>query len=219
MTDRQQSVPDPESPLRASSDPPPPTIVLGEGTDDRVLLGHAYDGIREYDNPMPGWWVAVFWLTVVFAPLYVLGVHAFGWIDGYGDDFAEEGRRLEGVREQYASTGPAFKSDAGALREYASDAARATTGAAVFAATCASCHGPDGGGLIGPNLADGFWLHGAGHEAVWASINEGYPTSGMPGWKDQLSDDDRAGLLAYIASIQGTSPANPKPPQGAPGVF
>lgn len=219
MSDLQQTVPDPESPLRAPSPEPVPTPLLGAHADDRVLLGHTYDGIREYDNPMPGWWVAVFWATVLFAPVYMLGVHSFGWIDSYGDDLAEEGRRLEGVREQYASTGPAFKSDAGALRAYAGDAGRAAVGAGVFTATCASCHGADGGGLIGPNLADGFWLHGAGPEAVWASINAGYPTAGMPAWKDQLSDDDRAGLLAYIASIQGTSPASPKPPQGEPGVF
>ena len=219
MSDRLPTAPDPESPLRTPTAATLPTPVVGAGTDDRVLLGHTYDGIREYDNPMPGWWVAVFWATVLFAPVYMLGVHAFDWIDSYGDDFNEAGAHLETVREQYASTGPAFKSDAGALREYASDADRAVVGAGVFATACASCHGADGGGLIGPNLADGFWLHGAGPEPVWRVINEGVLDKGMPAWKDQLSDDERAGLVAYTASIQGTSPTNPKAPQGEPGTF
>jgi len=200
------AAPDSTSPLRGEAAEP-------------VMAGHTYDGIREYDNPMPGWWVWSFWACVVFAPLYMLGVHTFGWIDTYGDDFAERGAQLEAARTDYAANGPSFKTDAGALAEYAADPARATAGAAVFATTCASCHGPEGGGLIGPNLTDDFWLHGAGPEAVWVSINEGWVDSGMPAWKDMLPDEDRADLLAFVASIQGSNPAAAKPPQGDPGSF
>ena len=76
---------------------------------DRVIQGHTYDGIREYDNPMPGWWVALFWAGVVFAPIYMLGVHTFDWIDDYGDDFAEAGEQLEETRALYAATGPSLQ--------------------------------------------------------------------------------------------------------------
>ena len=97
---------------------------------------------------------------------HVLGVHAFDWIDDYGDDFAEAGRQLEETRALSAATGPAFKTDPGALREYAADAELAAAGSAPFAAICAACHGAEGQGVIGPNLADEFWLHGADPEAA-----------------------------------------------------
>ena len=144
----------------------------------------------------------------------MLGVHTFDWIDDYGDDFAEAGAQLEETRALYAATGPAFKTDPGALREYAADAGLAEAGAAPFAAICAACHGAEGQGVIGPNLADEFWLHGADPEAVWVSIAEGFPTAGMPPMKDQLSDEERAQVLAYVFSLQGTSPPNAKPPEG-----
>ncbi|MEM6325957.1 MAG: cbb3-type cytochrome c oxidase N-terminal domain-containing protein [Bacteroidota bacterium] len=181
---------------------------------DRVIQGHTYDGIREYDNPMPGWWVAIFWACVLFAPVYMLGVHVFDWIDDYGDDFAEAGEELEAVRLAYASTGPAFKTDEGALREYASDADMAVAGAVHFGAVCAACHGQQGEGTIGPNLTDAFWLHGAEPQQLWTSIAEGFPEQGMPAMQDQLGDQERAEVMAYVYSIQGTNPPGAKAPQG-----
>ena len=214
--DPAQTTPDPDSPLRDAAEPELPEPVVGEGTVDRVIEGHTYDGIREYDNPMPGWWVALFWATVLFAPAYALGVHVFDWIDDYGDDFAEAGAELEAVRLAYASTGPAFKTDDGALREYATDAAMAEAGAVHFAAICAVCHGQAGEGTIGPNLADEYWLHGSEPAAVWASIAEGFPAQGMPPMGDQLGPQERAEVMAFVYALQGTTPPNPKAPQGEP---
>lgn len=211
-----QTVPDPDSPLRQPGADTLPEEAVGEGTVDRVIQGHTYDGIREYDNPMPGWWVGLFWVTVLWAPVYMLGVHAFDWIDDYGDDFAEAGAELEETRALYAATGPAFKTDPGALREYAADAQMAEAGAASFATICAACHGQAGEGTIGPNLADEYWLHGADPEAVWTSIAEGFPTAGMPPMKDQLGEEERAQVMAFVYSLQGTDPPNPKAPQGEP---
>ncbi len=207
------SVPDPESPLTDPGGDPVPEPLVGADATDRALIGHIYDGIREYDNPMPGWWVALFWATILFAPVYILGVHVFDFIDSYGDDFAERGEQLVAMREAYAASG-AFSSEPAALVEYMNDASRVATGAASYAAVCAACHGAEGEGLIGPNLTDDFWIHGATAEAVWTGINEGYPQAGMPPWKDALSDEERAGLLAFIKSIQDSAPANPKAPQG-----
>ena len=59
-----------------------PDAVTGD-TNDALLAGHTYDGIREYDNPMPGWWTTLFWVCVLFAPIYMLGVHVFGYMDTY----------------------------------------------------------------------------------------------------------------------------------------
>lgn len=213
-----QTAPDPDSPLRDPAAATMPPEVVGEGAVDRVIEGHTYDGIREYDNPMPGWWVALFWACVLFAPVYMLGVHVFDWIDDYGDDFAEAGERLEHLRLEYASTGPAFKTDEGALREYAENAALAEAGAAHFAAICAACHGDQGQGVIGPNLTDAYWIHGASPSEVWTSIAEGFPTKGMPPMQDQLDPEERAEVLAYVFALQGTDPPNAKAPEGEPAL-
>ena len=209
-----QTIPDPESPLRDPSATPLPEAAIGEGAVDRVIEGHTYDGIREYDNPMPGWWVAVFWICVLFAPVYMLGVHTFDFIDDYQDDFAERGAELASIREAYAASGPSFEESAAALQEYAQDASLLPVGAEAFATTCASCHAADGGGLIGPNLADEYWIHDPSPEGIWLAIKNGFPTKGMPPWEAALTSEEKAGLISYVTSLQGTTPAEPKEPQG-----
>ena len=149
-----------------------------EPSDDRVIQGHTYDGIREYDNPMPGWWVALFWIGILFAPVYMLGIHMFGYINTYGRP-PRRATRLEAVRTAYAATGPSFKTDEGALAS-TPRAQMAAAGAALFATICAACHGAQGQGVIGPNLTDDRWIHGGAASQVWASIENGFPAKGMP---------------------------------------
>ncbi|GAB5535063.1 MAG: hypothetical protein Rubg2KO_13120 [Rubricoccaceae bacterium] len=213
-----QTTPDPDSPLRDAAAATLPEAAIGEGAVDRVMEGHTYDGIREYDNPMPGWWVAIFVITVLFAPVYVLGVHVFDWIDDYQDDLAEAGVELAAIRDAYAASGPSFEESPAALQEYAQDASLLPVGAEAYATTCASCHAADGGGLIGPNLTDEYWIHDPSPEGIWLAIKEGFPAQGMPPWGDILTSDEKAGLIAYVTSLQGTTPAEPKEPQGEPVV-
>ncbi len=208
-----QHIPDPGSPRREPAEPTLPDAVVGDAHDE-LIRGHTYDGIREYDNPMPGWWTWLFIATVAFAPLYVVGVHVFDWIDDYGDDLAEAQAELAEIREVYASTGPAFKTDPGALEEYAADPAFAEAGAATFQGVCAACHGDAGQGLIGPNLTDDYWLHGGTPEDVYRAIAEGFPAQGMPAWDGQLTAEEQAQVMAYVVSLRGTDPPGAKEPQG-----
>ncbi|HLT46147.1 MAG TPA: cbb3-type cytochrome c oxidase N-terminal domain-containing protein [Rubricoccaceae bacterium] len=194
--------------------PPSAPARRDAGAPAPIMAGHKYDGIREYDNPMPGWWSWTFVATIVFAVVYGLGLHAFGWIDTYEDDLAEAQAELARIREVYASTGPAFKTDPGALRAYAADPAYVQAGAAVFATTCAACHGDAGQGLIGPNLTDAYWLHGNAPEDVYRVISDGVPANGMPAWDGMLSEEEQAQAMAFVLSLQGTDPPNPKEPQG-----
>ena len=207
------AVPEPDAPRRDGEEAARPETRTGQAPD-RLMAGHTYDGIREYDNPMPGWWSGLFVATVVFGVVYALGLHAFGWIDSYQDDLAEAQADLAHVREAYAATGPAFKTDPGALRAYAADPAYVAAGAAVFGATCAACHGNEGQGLIGPNLTDAYWLHGNRPEDVYETISEGVPDKGMPAWDGTLSEEEQAQAMAFVLSLQGTHPPNPKEPQG-----
>ena len=208
-----EHLPDPDSPLRDETKPTLPEPVVGEA-HDLLIQGHKYDGIREYDNPMPGWWTWIFIACVAFAPVYALGVHAFDFIDDYGDDLAEAQADLQQIREIYASTGPSFKTDVGALAESAADPLMAAAGEANFQAVCAACHGNLGQGLIGPNLTDNYWIHGASPEDIYVAINEGFPAQGMPPWQDALTDEERAQVMAYVVALHGTDPPGAKEPQG-----
>ncbi len=201
------------APRRRPAGPTLPEPAVGE-TEDRLMQGHTYDGIREYDNPMPGWWTWIFVVTIVFSPIYLLGVHVFGWIDDYGDDLAEAQAELAAIREVYAASGPAFKTDPAALAAYAADPAYAEAGAAVYQTVCAACHGDQGQGLIGPNLTDAYWLHGNAPEDVYRVIHEGVPANGMPPWSGMLSEEEQAQAMAFVLSLQGTDPPNAKAPQG-----
>lgn len=173
------------------------------------LIEHEYDGIREYDNPMPRWWVLTFWATIIFAGLYLLNIGPIGagdgWIAAYEADMAAF-RAAHPVQ-----TGPA---DAGALLALAADEEAREEGEEIFTRSCAACHGPDGGGVIGPNLTDDAWLHGGTIGEIHQVITDGVLAKGMPAWGRQLPPDEINQVTAYVWSLHGTTPTNPKAPEG-----
>ena len=89
-------------------------------------------------------------------------------------------------------------------------------GQEIAAKVCAACHGPDGGGLIGPNLTDSYWIHGAALDSVYNTVANGVLEKGMPPWGKVLKPQDVERVVAYITTLRGTTPANPKAPQGVP---
>ncbi|WP_456429720.1 c-type cytochrome [Rhodocaloribacter sp.] len=181
---------------------------------DAPMQGHSYDGIQEYDNPMPGWWVWIFWATVLFTPFYILGVHVFGYIDTYQEDLAQSEEELARIRAAYAEAHPSLEVDEASLQQYVEDPAMAAAGAPLFAANCASCHGAEGQGLIGPNLTDKYWIHGNTNVDLFNVITKGVLEKGMPPWESVFSVEERAQLVAFIRSLEGTNPPDAKEPQG-----
>ena len=181
---------------------------------DEIIQGHNYDGIREYDNPMPGWWIWIFWLCVIFAPFYVLGNHVFGFINSYEEDLAESQADLQAIRAAHAAENPAPAFDEATLQALAEDPGQVAAGQEVFMTNCMACHGAEGQGLIGPNLTDAYWVHGGTNEDILRIINEGVLAKGMPPWQNILAEEAKGQLVAYVRSIVGTSPANPKAPEG-----
>ena len=185
-----------------------------EHEQDR-LLDHEYDGIREYDNPMPRWWLASLWGTVIFSVLYVLNVGGIGTGEGriaaYEADMvkaaalAAQHDPLSGITEERLLT--ASRTEATRL-----------LGQTTFTAMCASCHGPDGGGAIGPNLTDTYSIHGAAPLAIMRTIVEGVGAKGMPAWGKILKPDQLEAVAGYVIQLRGTSPANPKAPEGTPAT-
>lgn len=185
-----------------------------EPKQDR-LLDHNYDGIQEYDNPMPRWWVGLFWATIVFSVIYYLNVipgvgTGPGRIANYEREMkiaGEKAAALEAARPKLELTDSAIW---GLTRN---DGALAA-GKATFASTCSPCHRPDGGGNIGPNLTDDYWLHGNRPMEIVHTITTGVPDKGMPTWGSTLSPEQIADVAAYVMTLHGTRPPQPKSPQG-----
>jgi cytochrome c oxidase cbb3-type subunit 3 len=184
----------------------------GEPEEDR-LLDHEVDGIREYDNPMPRWWLNILYATILFSVLYALNV-----IPGVGSgpgriaNYETEMAAAKSVRDAAAATaGPVTPE---AILAVVADPGALSKGRERFKATCSPCHREDGGGNIGPNLTDDFWLHGGQPLQILTTVSTGVVAKGMPAWGQVLKPDEVTAVVAYVTTLHGTNPANAKAPQG-----
>lgn len=160
------------------------------------LSDHAYDGIQEYDNPMPGWWKWIFAGTVAFAGLYFAVTALSG---GQLSPIADYDRAV--VAEMKKSG--VLKSDAATLLRLSKDPDMLKGGAAIFATNCVACHAKDGQGLIGPNLTDDYYLHVEKIEDIVDVITRGRNNGAMPTWGNRLSPNEVVTVAAYVASLRG----------------
>jgi cytochrome c oxidase cbb3-type subunit 3 len=179
------------------------------------LLEHSYDGIQEYDNPMPRWWVIIFWLTIVFSILYWLNVPGVGKGPGRIASYEADMARARAAQLQREPTGGP---SAEQLALLATDANVVRSGKALFAQHCVACHRADGGGLIGPNLTDEYWIHGGTPSEIRATIDAGVLAKGMPPWGKVLPPDQVTAVSVYVGTLRGTNPANGKAPEGNKGT-
>lgn len=189
---------------------------MSASNDEDRLLHHDYDGIQEYDNPMPRWWLYIFWGTIAWAALYWLNVPGVGVGKGRVADYDASVAAAAAEFPQPASTAP----DAAALLAMSKDPASLATGKTVYATYCTACHASDGGGIIGPNLTDNAWIHGDTPGEIYTTVHDGVLAKGMPAWGQSLKPDEVTAVVAYVISLQGTAPAAPKAPEGtatAPG--
>lgn len=175
-----------------------------------VLLDHDADGIREYDNALPGWWTMIFWATIVFSFFYPFYYH---W--GVGATVTEEyeAEVAEAAEAQVAKLGR-LTPDNATIVALSTDDKKVLVGRAMFRTNCAVCHGADGGGGVGPNLCDGTYINIKSPEDIARVIKTGVVAKGMPAWSSRYNDTQIALLSAYVASLRGTTPAAPKAPQG-----
>jgi cytochrome c oxidase cbb3-type subunit 3 len=183
---------------------------MSDGDRDR-LLAHDYDGIEEYDNPLPGWWVWIFWATIIFS----LGYWLYYQIGPGPTIIAQYDAEVRTAAERQAKLAPATGGVTDEVIIALTKNPRAMASAKeIFTTRCAPCHGPQGQGLIGPNLTDDYWLHGGRPTEILHTITEGVPDKGMVPWKDQLKPEELSTMAAYVLSLAGTNPPNPKAPQG-----
>jgi cytochrome c oxidase cbb3-type subunit III len=177
------------------------------------LLSHNYDGIEEYDNPMPRWWVWIFIITILFSVVYFVYYHMLGG-PSHADEYEAE-MKIWGDR--IAELAPAVTVTEASLMALLDNQAGLAEGKAKFEQVCAACHTADGGGLIGPNLCDNYWIHGQGSMLdIHKTVSEGVLEKGMLAWKNQLDPDLLNNVVAYAYTLKGNTPANPKAPEGNP---
>ncbi len=182
--------------------------------DEPLIQGHNYDGIEEYDNPMPGWWVWLFWICVAFAPVYVLGMHVFDVIPTYEEKLEADQAELAKIRTAWDAQNPTFEASNAAIAGFVGVDEAIAAGRELYSANCAVCHGNSGEGLIGPNLTDAYWIHGNENVDIYNVITNGVLDKGMTPWGNILAPEERSRLVAYIRSIEGTDPEGAKEPQG-----
>lgn len=179
------------------------------------LLDHEADGIREFDNALPRWWLHGFYFTIAFAVVYMVNYHVLSRpVFGKAGMAAEYEAELHAVTS--AGPAPAPGGSVKATLVALVDEPSLTKGRAIFEGpdnVCSSCHRPDLGGMIGPNLTDEYWLHGCTVSDIVTSIKTGYPLQGMMpfGTNKPLTDEQVLQVASYVRSRQKSSPAGPKP--------
>ena len=176
-----------------------------------IDMGHAYDGIRELDNRLPPWWLYGFYVSIVFAFAYM-------WYFHISTDWSSEGQYTEEVRVAEVQKAAFLEKMALLVDEtnvaVLTDEVSLAKGKKVFESLCVACHASDGGGGIGPNLTDNYWLHGGDIKSIFKTVKYGVPEKGMISWQDQLNPVEMHQVSSYIQTLVGTTPANPKDPQG-----
>lgn len=184
--------------------------------EDKVL--HELDGIKEYDNPMPGWLMAIWWGSLIFAAGYLM-FYALSFGEGTMDAEYRQ-QTVDAVTEvqAYFDANPLVPPKPAELLAGATNPAVLDAAADRFSRTCAACHGDKAQGLIGPNLTDDRWIHGGSVEQVFQSVAKGWPAKGMPPWGRAMRPEELAALVSYVRSLQGSNPPNPRAPEGEPFV-
>lgn len=176
-----------------------------------VLLDHDYDGIRELDNALPPWWKYGFYITIFIGVIYLYRFHVSG--DGKNPEQEYAVEMMEGAKqeEEYKAKTKDLVDENNVT---IADASGIAAGKELFTQSCIACHAADGGGGIGPNLTDNYWIHGGTMNDIYKTIKNGYPEKGMQSWQSMFSPVQMKNIASFVHSLKGTKPANPKDPQG-----
>ena len=180
--------------------------------EKELLIAHDYDGIQELDNPIPAWFMWLFYGTIIFGVGYLLNYHVFHTGQLQYQEYKTEMAQADIAKKIYLSKA-ANKVDENTVK-LVHDPVVIAAGQAIFQQNCVACHGPNAAGNVGPNLTDDYWLHGNKISDLFKTVKYGVLTKGMPTWEKVLSPKQISDVVNYIKSIHGTNPPNPKAPQG-----
>lgn len=165
--------------------------------EPKKILDHSYDGIQEYDNPIP------LWLTLIFVASVLFAIGYLGYYQLLGGPTPVEEYQAEMKAAEAAKAKIAEKVATVNLEDLAKDETAQAAGALIFSQNCAPCHGPHAKGKIGPNLTDATWIHGGTMKAIVKTVTEGVLVKGMPPWGVVLGPQKVNQVVAYVHSLGG----------------
>ncbi|ARU29992.1 cytochrome-c oxidase, cbb3-type subunit III [Cellvibrio sp. PSBB006] len=177
--------------------------VSDQDEEENKTTGHVYDGIEEYDNPLPRWWFIMFIVTFVYAGVYLLVYPGLGsWPGLFGWTSVKE---LRGHQQQadarYADTFGTYANTP--IEELAQNPDAMKMGLRLFSNNCAVCHGADGGGNYGfPNLTDHDWLYGGTPDKIKETITLGRKGA-MPAWGALMGETGVVNVSEYVLQMSG----------------
>ena len=180
------------------------------------LLNHNYDGIEEFDNALPRWWVVMFWMTIAFAFIYI-GYFHLGPGRFTSQQLEERLAEVEALKPKAAPVAvgadPA-KSLESELLALVSNKEALAKGKVHYDTKCAACHAALGQGLVGPNLTDDYWIHGGKITDLHKVVVNGVVEKGMIAWGPVMPPQEINEVVAHIWTLHGTNPAGAKEAQG-----
>ncbi|HEX9207159.1 MAG TPA: cytochrome-c oxidase, cbb3-type subunit III [Steroidobacteraceae bacterium] len=187
--------------LRWTSKPRAANEKIGGGAD----TGHVWDkDLREYNNPLPKWWLWLFYITIAFGLLYLAlypGLGNFGGVKGWSQakQYEEEKAAVEAKAQAILAPLAALP-----VAELVNNEQAMKTARNLYLQNCAQCHGSDGGGARGfPNLANSDWQWGGDPDTVVATITNGRIAQGMMAWGPVLGEQGVNEVVAYIQQLSG----------------
>jgi cytochrome c oxidase cbb3-type subunit III len=180
--------------------------------EQSMMMDHAYDGIVEINNPVPAWFMTLFYGTIVIGVVYLFTYHVVGDGQIMTAEYKEQMAEGEAIKDAF------MKKFAKSINEnnvtVLKDAKAIEDGKKLYTQNCVACHAADGGGGVGPNLTDEYWLHGGNVKSIYHTISEGVAEKGMISWKKSLNPLQIQQITSYIFTMKGKKAANPKEAQG-----
>lgn len=186
-------------------------LISPKPAKEAIPLDEDHDGIVELDNRIPPWFNYLFGGSIIFAAVYLLDYHVWGSSPLPKVEYARELEAADLSRRVRLAAEGTINEDA---LEALKDDASITAGREQYVRNCVTCHAATGGGLVGPNLTDQYWIHGGGIKNIYATIKNGVPEKGMISWKLVFTPKEIQQIASFVLSLQGTSPANGKKPEG-----
>ena len=180
-----------------------------------TVMEHEYDGIQEFDNKLPNWWLWLMWGSMVFALFYWLVFHTLEIRNLPRENFETEMRLADEAMFERMKENPVTNESLMALVEMP---AKVTEGREMFVKFCVACHLDEGQGFVGPNLTDGVWVHGCQPMDLHKIVSDGVAAKGMPSWLNQLGPGGVQTVVGYVMTLRNTNVAG-KAPEGEPCSF
>ncbi len=173
------------------------------------VLEHDFDGIQEYDNRLPNWWLWILWGSVIFSLGYWLVFHTFELGKSPVQIYDAE---MQAAVEAQLATGGSIDNESLILMSGMPD--KVSEGKEIFGKFCVACHLVMDGGLVGPNLTDAYWIHGGEPMDMHKTVTDGVLDKGMAAWGNQIGPSGVEAVVAYMITLRDTNVDGGKAPEG-----